>query len=147
MARKPIVDRDHALEMLREGRSTQQVADYFAVSRQAMDLHRRDFISRGLLKDERATRAPKGGPAAVPAAADSTGAASLDDLIELLITAFTALKRVPELEAQLDQYKDAYKRTLQEVERLTAEAKRRQEQELRWRAAHQPAPQSPPDPA
>ncbi len=166
MARKPIVDRDIVLRMLQEGSSTQQVAERFGVSRQAVDLHRKDFITRGLLKNERAARKPKSTslfsdttpvevptqstastvPADIPpqsttssAPADtppqsttSSAAASIDDLIELMITAFTALKRVPELEIQLEQYKDAYTRTLKEVERLGKEAEKRQDQEQRW---------------
>ena len=161
MARKPIVDRDIVLQMLQAGSSTQQVAERFGVSRQAVDLHRKDFITRGLLKNERAGRKPRSTslssdttPAEVPpqfttssAPADtppqfttSSGAASIDDLIELMITAFTALKRVPEMEIQLEQYKDAYKRTLKEVERLSKETEKRQDQELRWNLSQQVEP-------
>jgi predicted ArsR family transcriptional regulator len=140
MARKPIVDRDIVLCMLQEGSSTQQVAERFGVSRQAVDLHRKDFINQGLLKNERAARKP-GSTSSVsastsadipPQSTTSSAPASIDDLIELLITAFTALKRVPELETQLEQYKDAYQRTLKEVERLSKEAEKRHDQELRW---------------
>ena len=163
MARKPIVDRDIVLRMLQEGSSTQQVAERFGVSRQAVDLHRKDFINQGLLKNERAVRktrsssplsatAPADTPSqstASPVPADippqsttPSAAASIDDLIELMITAFTALKRVPELETQLDQYKDAYKRTLKEVERLSKESEKRHDQELRWDLSQQVGPRT-----
>lgn len=148
MARKPIVDRDIVLRMLQRGSSTQQVAERFGVSRQAVDLHRKDFITRGLLKNERAARKPRSAslfsdttPAEVPSqATTSIVPASIDDLIELMITAFTALKRAPELEVQMEQYKDAYKRTLKEVERLSREAEKRQDQEQRWNLSQQVEP-------
>jgi len=155
MARKPVVDREVVLTMLQEGSSTQQVADHFHVSRQAIDLHRRDFIRQGVLKDIRAPRKSRHVPAPdpvfqpdvqedmprvpkPPTGNTSTGVtASLDDLIELLITAFTALKRVPELEAQVAQYRDAYQRTLKEVERLSKDIQRRKDQEQRWNLTQQ----------
>lgn len=145
MARKPIVDRDIVLRMLQEGSSTQQVAERFGVSRQAVDLHRKDFISQGLLTNVRAARKPRTTsslsdttPAEVPSQSTTSSVpASIDELIELMITAFTALKRVPELEVQLEQYKDAYKRTLKEVERLGKEAEKRQDQEQRWNLSQQ----------
>ena len=59
-----------------------------------------------------------------------------------MITAFTALKRVPELETQLEQYKDAYQRTLKEVERLSKEAEKRHDQELRWNLSQQVEPRT-----
>ena len=138
--------------MLQEGKSTQLVAEHFGVSRQAIDLHRREFIRRGLLTDERAARRRR-----TPAAADSLSAspvaaetpprvppedsphvprtASLDDLIELVITAVSALRRLPELEAELTAARRDYRRAVEELERLRAEAHRRQDQELRWRLA------------
>ena len=150
MARKPIVDRDIVLQMLQEGSSTQQVAERFGVSRQAVDLHRKDFINQGLLKNERAARKTRSSsplsataPADIPSQSTASSVpASIDDLIELMITAFTALKRVPELETQLEQYKDAYKRTLKEVERLSKESEKRHEQELRWNLSQQVDPRT-----
>jgi len=56
MARKPTVDVDKVMQMLREGESTQSVADRFGVSRQAIDLHRRKFIQSGQLVEKRAPR-------------------------------------------------------------------------------------------
>jgi len=161
MARKPVVNRDVVLTMLQEGRSTQQVADHFHVSRQAIDLHRRDFINHGLLKDTRAPRKPRRRPFTEPistghytatqpdtpqetqqtdtigSSPEITPGASLDDLIELMITAFSALKRVPEMEAQVAQYKDAYERALKEVERLTTDLQKRKDQEQRWNLTQQ----------
>ena len=44
MARKATVDVEMVARMLRDGQSTQAVAEHFGVSRQAIDLHRRKFI-------------------------------------------------------------------------------------------------------
>jgi hypothetical protein len=55
MARKPSVDLDEVIEMLRKGWSTQSVAEKFSVSRQAIDLHRRRFIREGRLEPKRAS--------------------------------------------------------------------------------------------
>ena len=49
MTRKAVVDRDTILNMLREGKTTQNIAEKYGVSRQAIDLHRRDYIKKGLL--------------------------------------------------------------------------------------------------
>lgn len=49
MARKAIVNKDTVLRMLREGETTQRIAEGFNVSRQAIDLYRKDFIGKGLL--------------------------------------------------------------------------------------------------
>ena len=59
MARKAIVDKDIVLNMLKGGETTQHIADEFNVSRQAIDLYRRDFIKKGLLPNQRATRTRK----------------------------------------------------------------------------------------
>ena len=56
MSRKATVDVDKVMQMLREGQSTQSVADHFGVSRQAIDLHRRKFIQSGQLVERRAPR-------------------------------------------------------------------------------------------
>ena len=56
MARKATVDVAKVMQMLREGQSTQSVAEFFGVSRQAIDLHRRKFIQNGQLVEKRAPR-------------------------------------------------------------------------------------------
>ena len=163
MARKPVVSREEVLRMLQEGRSTQVVAEHFGVSRQAIDLHRRDFIQRGLLTNERAARRPRTTPAAAarttsapapqapatdrrqapPAAPPTT--VSLDDLIELVIRAVSALRRLPELEAELNMSRREHSKALEELDRLRTDTQRRQDQELRWRLVQngqQPAPPS-----
>ena len=137
--------------MLQEGRSTQVVAERFGVSRQAIDLHRRDFISRGILSNERAARTPRSTPTAAtptpPAAATESPAVAaphpqrapasvpLDDLIELVISAVSALRRLPELEAELDRSHRDCRKAVEELDRLRDEAQNRQDQELRWRLA------------
>ena len=68
MARKAIVDRDIVLICLREGKTTQYIAEQFGVNRQAIDLHRRDFISRGLLPNQRAARGKRAALPALPRA-------------------------------------------------------------------------------
>ncbi len=141
MARKAIVNRDTILGLLREGKTTQDIAEKFSVSRQAIDLHRRDFISRGLLPDQRATRIRKAGKETVspePQPIQSTESAadhrttSLDEQVDLMINAFDALKRLPIIETELEMYKRKYEDARQEVERLRQIEQKRQEQERRW---------------
>jgi len=129
--------------MLRKGESTQRIAKKFNVSRQAIDLHRRDFIERGLLPNQRALRikkAPKGvthksqiiaSPEQSPYSKD-TGF-SLDEQIDLIIDAFNALKRLPQLEKEVETYKKQYENALQEIENLNETLKKRMDQESRWR--------------
>ena len=56
MARKAIVDRPAVLEMLKEGKTSQAIADRFGVSRQAIDLYRKQFTREGLLQPARVTQ-------------------------------------------------------------------------------------------
>ena len=139
MARKATIDVDRAMQMLREGESTQAVAEHFGVSRQAIDLHRRKFIESGQLADRRAPRttAPSSGGynAGIKAAPP---AVPLDGLIELVIQAFDSLKKLPNLEAELEKYKQDYARAAERIEMLEKEVSRRKEQEARWGLAVQP---------
>ncbi len=147
MARKAIVDRDTVLQMLRDGHTTQRVADHFGVTRQAVDLHRKDFIAHGLITDRRAARSHDSvsAPAAeapptqrlipeVPPAPShhDLAALPLDQLIDLAIDAFAALKKLPELEAERDRYRQSYEAAAAEVARLEEAEGRRRTQEQRW---------------
>ena len=49
MARKAIVDRNVVLQLLKEGKTSQSIASQFGVSRQAIDLYRKEFVHAGLL--------------------------------------------------------------------------------------------------
>ncbi len=141
MARKTIVNKDVILSMLREGETTQRIAEKFNVSRQAIDLHRRDFIAKGLLPDQRAARTSKApkktatqrqnliSPKKSPLSKDKV---SLDEQIDLIINAFNALKRLPQLEKEVKKYKQEYENALQEIEGLKGNEKKRLEQENRW---------------
>ena len=57
---------------------------------------------------------------------------SLDEQIDLIINAFNALKRLPQLEKEVETYKQEYKNALLEIERLKANEKKRLDQESRW---------------
>ena len=129
MARKAIVDKDKILSLLQEGKTTQSIAEMFGVSRQAIDLHRRDFISRGLLNDQRAARIKRveKEPEEI---AHRIG--SLDEQIELIIAAFSALKRLPELEKELETYKRKCESATKEIGHMQEIEHKRQDQELRW---------------
>ena len=129
MARKAIVDKDKILSMLQEGKTTQSIAEIFGVSRQAIDLYRRDFISRGLLHSQRAVRT-KRADRKVGEITYKIG--TLDEQIELMITAFSALKRLPALEKEMEMYKRKYENATREIERLQEVEHKRQDQELRW---------------
>ncbi len=162
MARKATIDVDKAMQMLREGQSTQAVADFFGVSRQAIDLHRRKLIQAGQLIDKRAPRvaaplqtvtkeAEKEEP--IKSGIKETEVAapvSLDSLIELAIDAFGSLKKVPQLEAELAQCKQDYEKAARRIAELEQELSKRQEQETRWKLAMtgdalvSPKPEPPP---
>ena len=141
MARKAIVNKDIILSMLKEGETTQRIAEKFNVSRQAIDLYRRDFIEKGLLPNQRAVRtrkAPKEAasqkqklisPGQSPPSEDIV---SLDEQIDLIINAFNALKRLPQLEKEVETYKQEYENALHEIERLKENEKKRLDQESRW---------------
>ena len=141
MARKTTVNKDIILSMLKDGETTQRIAEKFNVSRQAIDLHRRAFIEKGLLPNQRAVRtrkAPKEAatqkqniisPKKSPLSKDSI---SLDKQIDLIINAFNALKRLPQLEKEVETYKQEYENALHEIEHLKEAEKKRLDQESRW---------------
>lgn len=138
MARKAIVDKDIILNMLKEGETTQRIAEKFGVSRQAIDLHRRAFINNGLLHDRRATRIKRVTKETVPPKRNNTAPPKrnniiqLDQQIELIIEAFSALKRLPELGSELERYKRKYENAVQKIEHLREVEQKRQDQEHRW---------------
>jgi hypothetical protein len=158
MARKATVDRDTVLQMLKESKTSQVIADRFGVSRQAIDLYRKQFIAEGVLipsprpapiaqpklqniagenssPQQPVQDAPRVPYAAVPS---TTPSLSLDQMVEVIIRAFTALKRNPELEAEIAALKKSYETALQQVEQLKERERKRQEQEQRWLHAQQP---------
>ncbi len=144
MARKAIVDRNTVLQLLKEGQTSQSIAAQFNVSRQAIDLHRKEFIRTGLLPG---TAIPL--PAtklqtiastisSKPTPAVSPKDISLDQMIDLFIKAFDALKRIPELEAEVERYRRDYEGLVKQIEQLEEREKKRKEQEARWIHAQNP---------
>lgn len=139
MARKPTIDVAMAIQMLRDGQSTQAVAEHFGVSRQAIDLHRRKLIQSGQLVDKRANRTTETVPTetvrrqspSVKRPAD----VSLDGVIDLAIQAFGSLKRVPQIEAELARCKQDYDQARLRIDELELELRKRTEQEARWKLA------------
>ncbi len=132
MARKAIVDKDMALRMLREGKSTDTVAKHFGVSRQAIDLHRKEFVRRGLLVNKRAPRKTAASKKGDGTKVNGHIPIALDRLIDLVIEAFSSLKKVPELEAELEKYKRNCLKAAEQIELLEKEVSKRKEQEVRW---------------
>jgi hypothetical protein len=152
MARKAIVDKDLILDLLKNGESTQRIAKRFNVSRQAIDLHRKDFINSGLLPDKRASRIRKeqseffntteeidGEDSSVQQQALNRSKIpvvenieSLDAQIDLIISAFNALKRLPVVEKELEALKRENEKARQEIERLKSHENKRLDQENRW---------------
>lgn len=153
MARKAIVDKEIILDLLKRGETTQRVADRFKVSRQAIDLHRKDFINKGLLPDKRAARTgkePETGPpekgsffenyppvsgqsALIPEQSkDKNVIESLDTQIDLIINAFNALKRLPAVEKELEMLRQENEKARQEIELLKTRENKRLDQENRW---------------
>jgi len=141
MARKAIVDRNIVLQLLKEGKTSQSIASQFGVSRQAIDLHRKEFTRTGLLPGAKAPKTVKTAletPIDKPAAIATPQDVSLDQMIELLIKAFSALKRIPELEAEVEKYRRDHEKLLNQVEQLEQTEKKRKEQETRWSMLQHP---------
>ena len=152
MARKAIVDKEIILDLLKKGETTQRIAERFKVSRQAIDLHRKEFIKNGLLPDKRAARNRKDTVEAATSKRDIENeenpvkqsvfldtqafrqepGESLDAQIELIINAFNALKRLTVLEKELDTLKQENEAAKLEIERLKAQENKRLNQEKRW---------------
>ncbi|MBN2076461.1 MAG: hypothetical protein JW762_13010 [Dehalococcoidales bacterium] len=152
MARKAIVDKEIILDLLKKGETTQRIAERFKVSRQAIDLHRKEFINNGLLPDKRATRT-RNETVVISSYEKGIGnenivvqqpvlmkqqtsqqetLESLDTQIDLIINAFNALKRLTVLEKELDTLKQENEAARLEIERLKAQENKRLDQEKRW---------------
>jgi hypothetical protein len=155
MARKPTVNREVVLQMLREGKTSQFIGDQFGVSRQAIDLYRKQFNKEGLLAGSGVKVNPLIASPAVPvyepryeprvnrnplpsSAISKASSLSLDQMVDVIIEAFSAMKRIPELEAELNQFRSQYEKALKEVEELKLKEQKRKEQEARWIHAQQP---------
>ena len=145
MARKATVDRNVVLQMLKEGKTSQVIADQFGVSRQAIDLYRKQFSRDGTLTVQQAPRQVAPLPAGEtpvrqpsPVRQPTGPQPSLDQMVDLIIDAFDAKRRIPELEAELAQARKQYQEALQEIERLKQHELKRQEQEARWFRAQNP---------
>jgi transposase-like protein len=156
MARKAIVNREMVLQLLQEGQTSKAIAERFGVSRQAIDLYRKQLP--GGASPE--TRAPKPVMSTQPQSAFTyqhtpelppepkrapystrlaqTPSLSLDEMVDLVIQAFSALKRVKELEAEISVLRKSYDALLQQVEQLQAREQKRKEQEARWIHAQSP---------
>ena len=149
MARKAVVDRNIVLQLLKEGKTSQSIATQFGVSRQAIDLYRKEFFRTGLLQNiitPLPAAAPNPAPLPVSPAAPSKPLSSalqpedvsLDQLIELMIKAFDALKRIKELEAEAEKYRNEHDALVKQIEALEEREKKRKEQESRWLHAQNP---------
>jgi hypothetical protein len=155
MARKAIVDRATVLEMLKEGKTSQAVADRFGVSRQAIDLYRKQFVRDGSLPTgprssptgpvagrpaNRIADEPRAPYYAIPPSPPppSRGNLSLDQAVDLFIQAFTALKQVPELEQEIERLKKTNVSLTAQFEEAQTREQKRREQEQRWFQAQNP---------
>ena len=152
MARKAVVDKEIILDLLKKGETTQRIAERFKVSRQAIDLHRKEFINNGLLPDRRAARTRKETmefviPSKGIDTENSVGqqsiliqsqtptelvSESLDEQIDLIIKAFNALKRLSAVEKELEMTRQENEKAKLEIERLKASENKRLDQENRW---------------
>ena len=149
MARKATVDRKLVLQFLKEGKTSQSIATQFGVSRQAIDLYRKEFFRTGLLQNNITplpAAVPNPAPLTVSPAAPSKPLSStlqpedvsLDQMIELMIKAFDALKRIKELEAEAVKYRNEHDALVKQIELLEEREKKRKEQESRWLHAQNP---------
>jgi hypothetical protein len=149
MARKAMVDRNIVLQLLKEGKTSQSIATQFGVSRQAIDLYRKEFVRTGLLPSSAAPLPVSTQLPVTPVINSLTPPkpsthsleqhdVSLDQMIELIIKAFDALKRIPELEAEVTKYRSEYNGLITQIEQLEEREKKRKEQEIRWIHAQNP---------
>jgi transposase-like protein len=147
MARKATVNREIVLQMLREGKTSQSIADQFGVSRQAIDLYRKQFHKDGQLAITQGavpatpifeTRSVLTTPTPLPARTSAISNLSLDQMVDIIIEAFDAMKRIPEMEAELGKIRRNYEQALKEIEELKLKEQKRKEQEARWIHAQQP---------
>jgi hypothetical protein len=150
MARKAIVNRDMVLQLLKEGKSSQVIANQFGVSRQAIDLYRKDFTRTGFLPAAGTTPLPITASAPIPTTTPppvpnkpvspsvKQTEVSLDQMIELFIKAFDALKRLPELENEVAEFRREHEGLLQQIAQLEESEKKRKEQETRWLQVQNP---------
>jgi hypothetical protein len=150
MARKATVNREVVLQLLREGKTSQNIASQFGVSRQAIDLHRKEFVRTGALEPRSIssiTREPS--PVTVqepiltppvtpsPEIKSKPETVSLDQMIDLIIQSLAALKKLPELESEFNKLRRQHEATLSQVVQLEEREKKRLDQEARWRDAQQ----------
>jgi hypothetical protein len=132
------------LQLLKEGKTSRSIANQFGVSRQAIDLYRKEFIQTGLM--QRASgplpvttpQLPTPEVSTKPTVPITPHDVSLDQVIELMIKALVALKRIPELEAEVEKYRRDYTVLLKLNEQLEESEKKRKEQEERWLQAQNP---------
>ena len=144
MARKAIVNRDTVLQLLKEGKTSQSIGTQFGVSRQAIDLYRKEFVRTGLLPAADNTPLPIATVSQVPPIDTPNVSAkpfstsikpqevSLDQMIELMIQSFAALKRLPELENEVAEFRREHEGLLKQIAQLEESEKKRKEQEARW---------------
>lgn len=146
MARKAIVDRDTVLKLLREGKTSGSIASQYGVSRQAIDLHRKEFVRTGALT-ARIAREPA--PASTlpvatttplpvtpaPVKTPKTESVSLDQMIDILIRSLSAMKRLPELENEVAVLRQRHEAAIAKITELEDREKKRQEQETQWQEA------------
>lgn len=153
MARKAIVDRDTVLKLLLEGKTSQSIANQFGVSRQAIDLHRKEFIRSGMLGTRNIAQGTQQYPVVKPTtqlskppvvqptlhtpALPKLTNVSLDQMIDLLIQSFSAMKRLPEVEAELAKLKNNYDAVIAKVVQMEERDKKHLEQEIRWQSVIQ----------
>jgi hypothetical protein len=155
MARKAVVDKNVVLKLLKEGKSSQTIASQFGVSRQAIDLYRKEFVRTGILPGANGPLPlpPADNPPVTAALSVQSGPPvtyqpvpplpspaeiSLDQMIELLIKSLDALRRLPELEAEVQKYRTDYDNLSKQLEQLQEREKKRKEQETRWLHAQNP---------
>ena len=146
MARKAIVDRETVLQLLREGKTSQSIASQFGVSRQAIDLHRKEFVRTGVLTAARVPRepAPVKTPPQTPSPLPVTTAPvrtpkaeniSLDQMIDILIRSLAAMKRLPELENEVAVLRQRHEAAIAKITELEERERKRLDQETQWQEA------------
>jgi len=124
-------DEQQILELLQqpERPTDEEIAGQVGCSREWVRQKRHDFEKRNLIEPRPAKRR------GIKVVAVSE--LSLDGTIDLIIKAFSALKQLPELLAELDKYKRGYSNALEQLALYEKDSKKRQGQEMTFKLAQQ----------
>lgn len=134
MGRPKTIPREDVLPLLKQGMGDVEVATYFTekgkrVSKQGIRLIRLEFEKTGELERRERRRGRR------PRVRDDGHKTELEQVIDLSIKAFEALKKLPLIEAELVKTRHCLKNALEMLETERKEGERYKDQERRFKLA------------